>query len=338
MTQEVNLIRPLTASEAEISTTQSEIEGKIGKKVQRRTAFLIAVIAQILEENKQFGKVTVRQVYYQLVSRGVIENSKKSYQSYVHHLTTGRKGAVIPWDAFEDRSRMYHKEPSPRYDVNEYEDPEEELIRWFEYALRPQMSDEYDLPRWEDQPYYVEVWVEKDALAGFLTPLCERLGVGLVVSRGYTSYTFKQEAIRRFQDIEEQEGKKPILLYLGDLDPSGYDIYRCLKDEIIDVRVERLGLHSEDVGRFGLVPNLLKERDTRSKGFKNRYPELGNMVYELDALPPGELTGRTREGVMQYFNEAIFRENQQRVRHWRANFTDHQEKIMKVLKKSGIIG
>ncbi len=66
------------------------------------------------------------------------------------------------------------------------------------------MSEEYDLSKWEGQPYFIELWVEKDALAGFLSPLCQSLGVGLVVSRGYTSYTFKQEAIRRFNKILEE--------------------------------------------------------------------------------------------------------------------------------------
>jgi len=67
MNQEASVIRPLTASELEISAVQSEIEGKIGKKVQHKTAFLIAVVVCILEDNKQFGKVTVRQVYYQSI-------------------------------------------------------------------------------------------------------------------------------------------------------------------------------------------------------------------------------------------------------------------------------
>ena len=267
-----DLVRPLTASEPEIFAVRSGIEEKTGTKVQRKTALLIAMIARILEENKQFGKVTVRQVYYQLVSRGVIENSKESYQNYVHHLTTGRKGAVIPWDAFEDRSRMFYKEPSPTYDITSEGNADDALKVWFRYALNPRVSKEYDLPRWKGQPRYVELWVEKDALAGFLSPLCEELGVGLVVSRGYTSYTFKQEARKRFYG-KIFDGRKPILLYLGDLDPSGYDIYRCLRDELDLAKVERLGLHPQDVSQFGLVPNPIKDTDCRTKGFKQLYPE-----------------------------------------------------------------
>lgn len=336
MNQEANLIRPLTATELEISTVQSEIEGKIGKKVQHKTAFLIAVIVRILEDNKQFGKVTVRQVYYQLVSRGVIENSKESYQNYVHHLTTGRKGGVVPWDAFEDRTRMFYKEPSPRYSIVDEPDAHDALKDWFRYALNPRVSKEYDLARWKGQPCYVELWVEKDALAGFLSPLCEEVGVGLVVSRGYTSYTFKQEARKRFYGKFFDEEREGILLYLGDLDPSGYDIYRCLRDELDLCKVERLGLHPQDVSQFGLVPNPIKDTDLRAKGFKKLYPELGETVYELDALPPAELAGRAREGILKYFKEGISSKNQAKVRHWRANFTDYQGKVKEILKGSGI--
>ena len=332
---EEKLIHLLTVTEGEVEEVRNLIADKIGKKPHPETSRLITVIRRILEEHKQYGKLTVRQVYYQLVSRAVIENSKASYQKYVHHLTTGRKGGVIPWDAFEDRARMFHKEPLPKYNIHDESDPQDALKSWFRYALNPKVSTEYDLSRWKDQTCYVELWVEKDALAGFLSPLCEMLGVGLVVSRGYTSYTFKQEAIQRF--IEKAgEGRAPLLLYLGDLDPSGYDIFRCLEDEIEGGAVKRIGLHPQDVTQFSLVANPIKEEDRRTKGFKNLFPELGNNVYELDALPPGELMDRARRNILSYFDEDIYEENKKKTRHWRASFTDYQKKIKKMLKSSGV--
>jgi hypothetical protein len=330
-----SLIHPLTPSEEEIGTVRFEVEQKIGKRIHRQTAYLIAVIVRLLEEHAQYGKLTVRQVYYQLVSRGVIENSENSYRNYDHHLTTGRKAGVIPWDAFEDRARMFYRQPSPGYDILNESDPEEALKGWFSYALNSRVSKEYDLHKWWGQPIYVELWVEKDALAGFLSPLCETLGVALIVSRGYTSYTFKQEAKKRFSEVVE-DGRAPVLLYLGDLDPSGYDIYRCLKEEIDIATVERIGLHPDDVVQFGLVPNKGKESDCRTNGFKILFPELGDNVYELDALPPGELTDRARRWIKKYFDLSIEEENQRTVRHWRANFIDHQRQYRKLLADAGI--
>ena len=314
---------------------RERIGQQIGKRPHPKTAYLIAVILQVLRENEQYGKVTVRQVYYQLVIRNVIENSKGSYQSYVHHLTTGRKAGVIPWDVFEDRARMFHREPLPKYNIFDEDNEQDALKSWFRYALNQQVSQEYDLQKWEGQGSYVELWVEKDALAGFLSPLCKELGVGLVVSRGYTSYTFKQEAIQRFNKVQE-EGRDPVLLYLGDLDPSGYDIYRCLQEEIDIAEVKRIGLHLEDVSQYGLVPNPIKDGDTRSNGFKKRYPELGNNVYELDALPPGELMDRARRSILSYFDDSVYEENKRTVRYWRANFTDYQNTIGLLLSEKGI--
>jgi hypothetical protein len=338
------LMSLITVEEGEVEAIRELIASRIGMKPHAKSAYLIAAITRILEEHKQYGKLTVRQVYYQLVTKRVIENSKKSYQSYDTHLTTGRKAGVIPWDAFEDRARIFHKEPFPRYDILTERSEEEALKSWFEYALNPKVSTEYDISKWEGQDHKVEVWVEKDALAGFLSPLCESLGVGLVVSRGYTSYTFKQEAIKRFNETLKQS-RLPVLLYLGDLDPSGYDIFRCLKEEIGDMEgvanVLRIGLDPEDINQFGLVPNKVKKKDgkkedSRTKGFRKLFPQLGEDVYELDGLPPGELIDRARKNILHYFDEDRHEQNERRVRHWRTNFTDHQKTIKKILKKAGI--
>lgn len=319
-----------------IRRIQLEIGDKIGLSVRNETARLLAMVLQLMEEYS--SKITIRQLYYQLLSRGVIkENSKRSYENTVHLLTTGRKSGVIRWDAFEDRIRMFYRAPVPQYNIALEVDAHDALVDWFRYALNPDVSKEYDIAKWEDQPYYVELWVEKDALAGFLSPLCESLGVGLVVSRGYTSYTFKQEALRRFRKVRDEEERVPVLLYLGDLDPSGYNIYQVLEEEMASVAtLERLGLDPEDVTRFRIYPCPDKEKDTRKKEFQERFPGLNGNGYELDGLPPAELMDRAREGILRYFDEGISADNQQTIRHFRANFTDEQDKVKDILAASGI--
>jgi hypothetical protein len=331
------MISPISVDESELEQIREEINDRIGRNIHLKTVYLIAAVSRVLDEHKQYGgKLTVRQVYYQLVTKGVIENSKSSYPNYDHHLTTGRKAGVIPWDAFEDRARSYYKEKEPVYDLTTAGTAEDEMKSFFRGILSPSVPKDYDFPMWKNQPYYVELWVEKDALAGFLSPICERLGVGLVVSRGYTSYTFKAEAQKRFDRVHEVEKRIPVLLYLGDLDPSGYDIYRCLKDELDTVIVMRIGLNVEDVSQFSLVPNPIKHSDRRANGFRRLFPELGDNVYELDALPPGELMDRARRSIHAFFDDGIHEENQRKVRHWRANLTDYQKSIKKVLRKAGI--
>jgi hypothetical protein len=244
---------------------------------------------------------------------------------------------VIPWDAFEDRARFFHKASKPTHDILTEDSPEEALVNWFRYALDPGVAKEYGVCKWLGQPYSVELWVEKDALAGFLSPLCKNLGVGLIVSRGYTSITFKQEARRRFKRVLDEENRQPVLLYLGDLDPSGYDIFRCLEEELGDIaRVSRIGLLPEDVQQFALVSNPIKDSDPRSRGFSNQFADLGGNCYELDALPPGELRDRAKRSILQHFDPDIEADNQKRVRHWRTNFCDHQEKVREILAEAGL--
>ena len=74
-------------------------------------------------------------------------------------------------------------------------------------------------------------------MARFFEPVCKHWGVPLVVSRGYTSFTYRQEALRRLQDWRDR-GRLPVLLYFGDLDPSGWDIWRMLRDELSPVQVD----------------------------------------------------------------------------------------------------
>jgi hypothetical protein len=331
-----SIIRPLIPSDREVAEIQDSIQRELGLKVHWGTANLLAQASMLLEEYEEYGKLTVRQLYYLLVSRGAIKNSNGSYQRFGHHLTTGRNAGVIPWDAFEDRARMFHREPYPRYDLADEEEPEEALRSWFEYALDPRVSKEYEFRKWEGQAYYVELWVEKDALAGFLAPIAKELGVVLVVSKGFTSLTFRREASRRFEEAAN-EGKKAVLLYLGDLDPSGVDIYRVLKNEMADVAIVlRLGLNVEDIAEFGLIPCTIKEDDTRTKGYRKMFPQLGDKVFELDALPPGELKSRATRGIMKFFNTDVAEEKNKEARHWRARFTDHQDRIRELLKESGM--
>ena len=110
-----SLIHPLTPSNEEIGAVRFEVEQKIGQRIHCQAAHLIAVIARLLGEHAQYGKLTVRQVYYQLVSRGVIENSKKSYQNYVHS----------PYD--EEAQNAWKEAKKAIVDTRGSDD----LLRWF---------------------------------------------------------------------------------------------------------------------------------------------------------------------------------------------------------------
>ena len=204
----------------------------------------IEQMVEIVDEYQQQGlRLTARQLYYQFVSRGLIPNKDAEYKKLTSTLTDARYAGLVDWDAIEDRGR----EPNT---PSEWDSPSDLM----ESALRS-----YRLPRWKGQPNYVELWVEKQALAGVLEPLAREYHATLMVNKGYSSASAMKESADRIKracilnqerldeietaltEAEDDEqlkdelgaeltgGKvlrRPIILYLGDHDPSGEDMVR----------------------------------------------------------------------------------------------------------------
>lgn len=175
----------------------------------------------IIAEYQEVGlRLTLRQLYYQLVSRDLLANLPKNYKKLGEAVSDGRLAGLIDWDAIEDRVR--------RPDIPSEWDNIGDLI---DGAL-----DVFRLPRWKGQGTYCEVWVEKDALAGVLHPVTEELHVTLMVNRGYSSQSAMYESamrfvqrVRRMEKYLNKDGAdlhrvEPVIFYLGDHDPSGEDM------------------------------------------------------------------------------------------------------------------
>lgn len=230
----------------------------------------IALCNKIVQEYQGQGlRLTLRQLYYQLVSRNVIPNTEKSYKSLGKTVSEGRLAGMIDWDAIEDRNR--------------------EPVQWAEYENLEQLIEStkyrYRLPRWEGQRNYVELWVEKAALAGVLRPLASKYHVTLMVNRGYSSQSAMYESAQRFL---EHGGQKPILFYLGDHDPSGEDMVRDIYDRLVmfgvnRVEVRKLALTMEQVQEYQPPPNPAKMTDSRAPKYVEEH---GSDSWEVDALNP----------------------------------------------------
>jgi len=197
-----------------------------GVNFRRDSLGLLGIADQIIEAYQDQGlRLTLRQLYYQLVSRNVIPNVERSYKNLGNLISKGRLAGILDWDAIEDRVRV------PRL-PNDYANLDE-LVDAALYSYR--------LPRWRGQENYVELWVEKDALAGVLQPLAREFHVAMMVNRGYSSQSAMYEASKRFI---ERNGN--ILLYLGDMDPSGEDMVRDIDDRLFkfgaDVEVRKIAL------------------------------------------------------------------------------------------------
>jgi hypothetical protein len=223
-------------------------------------------IARTLEADHP---MTVRQLFYRLVSEGVIAKTEGEYkQTVVRLLTLMRRSGAIPFGWIADSTRWMRK---PRT-FSSLEDMLEISQRTYRRDI------------WGDQDAYVEIWLEKDALAGVLYSITELYHVPLMVTRGYPSLSYLYEAADAIRD----EGKPAFLYYFGDYDPSGLDITRVVEKGIrefapaAEIHFRRVAVTAEQIEEFALPTRPTKATDSRSKGF------VGESV-EVDAIAPSTL-------------------------------------------------
>ena len=173
----------------------------------------------ILESYQLQGYVlTLRQLYYQLVSKAIIPNAMSEYHKLSTVCTKARMGGMMDWHAIEDRIRV----PQVPYYVTDIEDALQETIN------------QYRLDRMSNQHVYIEVWIEKDALSGVFLPVTEKYHIRLMVNRGYSSISAMYKAANRFKF----NSKENIILYFGDHDPSGLDMIRDIDDRLTELSAE----------------------------------------------------------------------------------------------------
>lgn len=240
-----------------------------------KTTRLIDTAVGILEiENP----MTIRQLFYRLVSVGSLANSRSDYQRLSVVMSKARNDNRCEFDWIVDRSR-------PEYSPNVWRD-----AAGYGRAIQKSYRKDY----WAMQPNHVELWSEKDSVIGSIEELTNQLGITVRVGRGFLSTTRIHEIAQQFLGLE-----KPIsVFYIGDHDPSGREIEDNARHRVgeygVDFDLERLAIHAEDITEWGLPPLRIKDSDTRAKQFRTYH---GEDCVELDALPVGELRRRIREAV-----------------------------------------
>lgn len=243
--------------------------------LHRKTQALIEAAAAALGSQP----MTVRQVFYQLVSGHVIKNTQAEYKRVSRALVDARCRGTIPWEWIEDRLRR------PRR-VSMWKG----LDDFTETAIVAYRRDV-----WATQPVYLEVWVEKDALSGIFEEILSRYGVTLNVGRGYDGWDSIRNAAGRFSVYDRRSRD---VLYFGDFDPSGEDMVRSLGKRLAhfgcDATITKCAITPDDIDRYSLPPDPTKSTDTRSAAFVARH---GDVAVELDALPVDVLGERIESEV-----------------------------------------
>ena len=253
----------------------------------KKSQDLLERAVNILDDYYRKGyRLTIRQLYYQLVSRNIIENKDSEYDKISRLMTSARMMGAADWDAIEDRLRVA--------DLPYY-------VSGIKEALQDTI-DTYRLDRQLGQPYHIEVWVEKDALSGVFSPVTREYHVPLLVSRGYTSVTAVYDASKRFMN------RDALVLYFGDHDPSGLDMIRDIRERLVELgcstfEIMPLALNLKQVQLFNLAPNKVKDEDNRSKAYIREY---GKECWELDALPPDYLRKLVKDKIEENMDLEIY--------------------------------
>lgn len=242
---------------------------------------------EIIEEYQADGfDLTLRQLYYQFVSRDLIPNSQKSYSRLGDIISNARLNGDIDWRAIKDRTRQLKE----NLHFNCPAEAIENISEWYKIDTRA------------DQETYIECWVEKEALVGVVERICRKIDIPFFACRGYVSQTAMYEASKRFQVIQDYHYKNSIILHLGDHDPSGIDMTRDIAERLnltfgIPVEIRRIALNMPQIEKYNPPPNPAKLTDSRVGGYLKKY---GSQSWELDALDPKTITALIEKEANKY--------------------------------------
>lgn len=291
----------------------------IDKKFRNETMSIIANANAILESYFAQGyDLTLRQLYYQFISRDLLpesyvdkitgtKNNQKSYDRLGAIINDARMAGLIDWNYIVDRTRNLES-------LGHWDTPAD-IMRSALYSYR--------IDRWERQDYRPEVWIEKDALRGVVTRVCNQWDVPHFSCRGYSSQSEMWRASQRILK-HIRNGKIPYVIHLGDHDPSGIDMSRDITDRLREFvsyddsgalfYVKRIALNFNQVEQYNPPPNPAKMTDSRANDYVAKF---GDESWELDALEPSvisDLISGTLQGLMDHdvWNEDEDRENREK--------------------------
>lgn len=233
---------------------------------------------------------SVRGMYYMAMGAGLIDKDgqtkRNNYMRVQRRLLQMRRDGKMPYSWITDGSRTI-------YGYDRYQDPDE----FADYAASIYRKD-----YWINSPVRVEVWVEKDAMAGKLKPVVrDEYGLDLYVSRGFASETYLQEAGAHIRS----DGRPTYVYLLTDFDASGMGIAETVEKRLaemaspVDVLVERIAATPEQIEEYGLITQPVTRTDTRARKFIQKF---GTETVELDAIPASEIRRLVSEAIEQHMD------------------------------------
>jgi len=270
--------------------------------------------------------LTLRQIFYRLVANYNYPNKNSAYNQLSRQLVLARERGDVDETMIEDRSRIF-------LGMNRgFDNPKDFLsYRVNNFVSSPLY---YSRRMWSDQPKFVIVWIEKDALSKVVSTIANTYQVITAPSRGYASYTYVKQATEIFPD-----NKKIIVLHFADHDPSGLDMTRDLQERFLnysykEIEVERVALSYDQIIKYKLAPNPTKTADPRAKEYISQF---GNECWELDAIEPSELQRLVSEAIENHIDIEIWNATLEKQEQERQELEKIFSGVIAKLQKMGLL-
>lgn len=307
----------------------------IDNNLSRVSVDLIETANGIIENIQAQGyDLTLRQLYYQFVANDLLPqkwadsktgstNNERSYKNLGTLINKGRLMGLVDWDVIVDRTREL-----------------KERSHWSSPAgILDAAIASYRINMWINQPYYVEVWVEKEALVGVLEKVCNRWDVSYFSCKGYVSQSAMYEAANRISEQITDYEKEIKVLYLGDHDPSGLDMVRDIGDRLemlsdgdfsSTINMEHIALTREQIDELNPPPNPTKVTDSRAKEYIALH---GHSSWELDALEPRYIDKLIEKWIKSFVDDDIWVESEEKYRREKELLEEKAEEIKEAVSK-----
>jgi len=263
----------------------------VPKTFRKSSLAIIEVANEIVADYAAQGlSLTLRQLYYRFVAGDMIANTQREYKRLGSIINDARLAGLLDWNAIEDRGRNLNS-------VSYWGDPAD---------IIQSAASSYREDRWADQDCRVEVWVEKQALEAVIDDAAREYDVPSFACKGYTSQSEMWRASLRFADYARRN-QTPIVIHLGDHDPSGIDMTRDIQERLamfgVPMEVNRIALNMDQIEEYSPPPNPAKLSDSRAEGY---IAEFGSDSWELDALEPATLKSLIQDTILSYCDKALF--------------------------------
>jgi ParB-like chromosome segregation protein Spo0J len=274
---------------------------------------LLIAIQKVLQDNRQFWPLSLRQVHYRLLNDPPLihvskpasryANDEKSYRAAGDVAVRARLEGLIPFETLSDETRPFTSWETWLNAGDFATEQMEGLLRGYSRDLQ------------QSQPRHIEIVAEKLTVRGIVEGVAMEYHIGVGVARGYASIPSRHDLVRRFK----QSGRDQlVLVMLTDFDPEGENISesftRSLRDDFgVDedqITSVKVALNPEQIKRFGLPKRTLaKESSSRCKKFTAKH---GSGAWELESLDPDVLASELRNALDHIIDREAFEHERRR--------------------------